>query len=91
MLRKLLYSRVSIILNTYRSLKEYNRAKELHTSQKKCAVLFSHHMWTLSHVPLVTEGLPFVRMICDAENARQTSNTSRRWDFVVEIANMIAC
>lgn len=66
-------------LSRYTKEEDISRTKELHSAQMNCAVaIFSPHLWTLSHVAMVMEGLPCVRLICDAEDVRESINTSRR-------------
>lgn len=44
----------------------------------ECANAFGLH-WELSHVAMVTDGLPALQLMCHSENQREIANTQRRY------------
>ena len=49
----------------------------MHSTCVECANAFGLH-WELSHVAMVTDGLPALQLMCHSENQREIANTQRR-------------
>ena len=50
----------------------------MHSTCVECANTFGLH-WELSHVAMVTDGLPALQLMCHSENLREAANTQRRY------------